>query len=582
MRMKAIFTALLAATSAPILAADPPKVDWAEPVVKADTIFVNGQIYTRDGWAEAMAVAKGTLIAVGTNAEVQAAAGPSAKVIDLSGKAVLPGFHDMHIHTVSGGRTFLQCMIERGASPERIKEIVSGCAARIKPGEWITGRGWANAVFKGKVQDKSLLDEAAPDNPVILNDETGHSTWVNSLALKMAGIDRKTPNPLNGIIEHDAKGEPLGVMREAASGLIMRLVPPLDDAGKDKAMDRALEAILSNGITSIQDAGGYDSSTYDSIAVYARAFDRGAKMPRSKLCTRWTYNVTGVDPVFEKIYSMRGVFRRDKVLPDCVKFGADGVPGDGHTAAMLEPYAGTTEADSQAFRYGFMNVPPAVLAKMVTRFDAAGLSALIHCTGDACARAAVDAVEAARKANGNSGILHQVGHSNFTTKVDLARGRDLGVSFEYSAYLYYLNAATETYRKAIGAERFLRYKPLRDTIDVGALTLEGSDWPVSASTNPFIAIETLVTRERPGGGGEPLAPAQRITLAEAVDVYTINAAKQFGHAASVGMLKPGYAADFIVLDRNPFKIPITDVHAIKVLQTWVGGDLSFTAGSKSL
>ncbi len=363
------------------------------------------------------------------------------------------------------------------------------------------------------------------------------------------------------------------MLRESAGALIRNHIAPLTEEQKDIALTKASAEILSYGITSVQDAGGYDNSTYDSIAVYARLSDRGVKMPRVRVCMRWTYNITGDDPIFDAIYARHSEYTRDRVWTDCVKLGLDGVPGDGHTAAMLAPYEGVKDSDTEQYRHGILTTPPAVLDKMVTRFDRDGLSVLMHCTGDACARAALDAIESARKANGWSGKLHQVGHNNFTTSEDLGRGRQLGTSFEFSAYLYYRNPATETYLRAIGPERFERYKPLRESIDDGANTIEGSDWPVSSSVSPWIAIETLVTRQRPGGGGEPpLAPKEEITLQEAVDVYTKNAARQFGHSDQVGELAPGMLADFIVLDRNPFGIPITDVHATQVKATFIEGE----------
>jgi predicted amidohydrolase YtcJ len=538
---------------------------------QADLILRNGQAYLPDGkFASAIAIGKGVILAVGADAAVDAVKGPSTKVIDLKGGTVLPGLHDMHIHALGGGQGLGECRLVYGSSPDQIRTQVQACAATRKPGEWILGRGWANAVFEGKVQDKTLLDQAAPNNPVILQDETGHSSWANSMAMKLAGVTRTIKDPLNGIIEHDPKGEPNGLFREAAAGLIRKVIPPYTEAQNAEAMKRAYDHVLGFGITSLQDA----SANKATLTAQAALADDGYAAPRVKSCLRWTYNITGVDEPFEALYASRNFYRRAKVAPDCVKFGLDGVPGDGQTAAMLEPYV---KPLSEERKLGILTVPPEVMKKMVTRFDRDGLSTLMHCTGDRCARVAVDAVEAARAANGYSGILHQIGHSNFTTSQDLKRGRALGATFEYSAYLYYWNAQTKTYFNAIGPERFERYKPLRETIDFGALPLEGSDWPVSYSANPWIAIETLVTREKPGGGGEKLAPSQMITLKEAIDIYTVNGARQFGHANTLGQIKPGYIADLVVIDRNIFKVPITQVHDTKAVMTFIDGKLVYEA-----
>jgi len=555
------------------LAAEPPPAARPPP---ADTILMGGQVYKFDGtWAEALAVRNGVIVSVGGNTDIAAFKGPKTRIIELRGRTVLPGLHDMHIHPMGAGQMMHSCVLRREAPPAEIKTTVAACAAKAKPGQWITGGSWVNAVFKDEPQDKQLLNEAAPHNPVILIDETGHSSWASSAALQLAGIDRNTPNPLNGAIEHRPDGEPSGLLRESAAGLVRAKIPPPTPDEVAAAIRDAMQEILKTGITSIQDA----VATRTSMTGFATLADRGQLEQRVRECLLWTYNTTGVDKSFEELYAQRNLFRRERVFPDCVKIINDGVPGEGHTAALLEPYTAPVPGDTaDTRRFGIMNTPPEVLKKVVTRFDRDGMAMLIHCTGDACARAAVDAVEAARLTNGWSGVLHQIGHNNFTTKFDLARGRALGVTFEYSAYLYYLNGVTRVYLKAIGPQRFERYKPVRDTIDLGAIALEGSDWPVSPTPNPWIAIETLVTRKKPGGSDEPaLAPGQAITIKEAIDIYTVNGARQFGHATQVGAIQPGLFADLIITDRNPFTVPITTVHDTKVETVLINGKVVYEA-----
>jgi predicted amidohydrolase YtcJ len=479
----------------------------------------------------------------------------------------------MHIHPVGAGRMLRSCVLKREAKPDEIRATVAACAAKAKPGEWITGGSWVNDVFKSEPQDRKLLDEAAPNNPVLLMDETGHSSWANSAALQLAGITRDTANPLNGAIEHRPDGEPNGLLREAAASMVRSKVPAPSAEENSAALREALQIILASGITSLQDA----FASRETLTAFAILADRGELKQRVKTCLGWTYNLSGVDAKFEALYNERGSYRRDRLEPSCVKIVGDGVPGEGHTAAMLEPYASAVPGDTDnTRRLGIMNVPPDVLKKMVTRFDRDGMSMLIHCTGDACARSAVDAIAAARESNGWSGVLHQVGHNNFTTTADLQRGRKVGATFEFSAYLYYWNGVTRTYLQAIGPKRFERFKPVRETIDAGSIALEGSDWPVSPTPNPWIAIETLVTRKKPGGSDEaPLAPREAITMKDAIDIYTVNAAKQFGNADQVGSIKPGLLADLIVLDRNPFKVPVTTVHDTKVETTIINGEIVY-------
>ncbi len=494
---------------------------------KADTVFVNGHFYLPGGsWASSMAVGRGVILAVGDEAAVKDYEGPKTRAIDLHGATVLPGFHDMHIHPLSAGTgTLYQCQIRRGSPPEEIEATVKACAAKKKPGEWITGHGWDNDVFKGAVQDKTLLDRAAPNNPVMLSAETGHSNWVNSLALKIAGITRNTKNPLNGVIEHDEHGEPNGMLREQAAGLVSRHVPSYTAEQNIKGLEYAQHEILSYGITAIQDAGSNVTtmSNWDTLA------DTGKLKLRVRACMVWRFTIDG-DPEFEALYAQRNWYRRDRLKTDCVKIFTDGVPGEGHTAAMVDPYANAVAGDKDESRlYGILMVPPDALNKMVTRFDKDGVAVMSHSTGDRSAQEMVNAVAVARRTNGFYGPLHQVGHSDFLQPSDIARASNLGIAFEYSAYLYHWNAVTRTYAKAIGPERFERFKPLRETIDAGAVTIEGSDWSVSPTPNPWIAIETLITRLPPGGGNEaPLAPKEKITLKEVIDVYTINGGQALG------------------------------------------------------
>ncbi len=542
--------------------------------VPADTVLTNGEIYKADGgWAEAIAIRRGVIVAVGDNASVMKYRGKATKVLDLHGRTVLPGFHDMHLHPLSAGLLMRSCVLKREATPQEIRETVAACAAKAKPGEWITGGSWVNDVFKDEPQDKKLLDEAAPNNPVLLRDETAHSSWVNSMALKIVEIRKGTPDPLNGVIEHRPDGEPNGLLREAAARLVRDKVPPASMDENVAALQEALNTLLAAGITSLQDA----LASRDTMTAFTMLADKGLLKQRVKECIGWSYNATGVDQHFEMLYAERALYRRDTLAPECVKIANDGVPGEGHTAAMLEPYTAPVPGDTaDSRRFGIMNVPPEVLKQAVTRFDRDGMSMLIHCTGDACARAAVDAIAAAREKNGWSGVLHQIAHNNFTTAEELKRGRQLGVTFEFSAYLYYLNGVTRTYLKAIGPGRFERYKPVREAIDFGAIALEGSDWPVSPTPNPWIAVETLVTRKKPGGSDEPpLAPKEAITLKEAIDLYTVNAARQFGHGDQVGSIKPGLFADVIVVDRNPFKVPITTVHDTRVETVLINGEIVY-------
>jgi predicted amidohydrolase YtcJ len=201
----------------------------------------------------------------------------------------------------------------------------------------------------------------------------------------------------------------------------------------------------------------------------------------------------------------------------------------------------------------------------------------MHAAGDAAVRAGLDAIGAARKANGYTGLFHNVSHNSFISRQDLARAAGLQATFEMSPYIWYQNPIIPSIAKAIGPERMKRWTPVKEAIDSGALVVPGSDWAVVPSVNPWIAIETLVTRLPPGGQGEPLGEVEKITLEQALQLFTANGARQMGNADKTGKIEKGMLADLVVMDRNPFKIPVTDIHNTQVKMTLINGEIVYVA-----
>jgi predicted amidohydrolase YtcJ len=547
------------------------------PEVEADLILSRGEILVPGGWAQAMAVKKGVILAVGDEAAVAAFRGATTKVIDLAGAAVVPGFHDMHIHPTGAGQWQNRCMFPQGSSAQVVVNTIKACVAKKGKGAWITGGSWDTASFGKTEPHRSVLDAVSPDNPVILNDISGHSSLANSLALKMAGITRTTPNPTGGIIERDAKGEPTGVLRESGASAVSRLVPPATAAETETALKWALNEMLSFGITSYTDAG-----TDPSInKAYAALADRGVLKQRVRGCMMWSPTRLGPDgkPVPSPIGTVN-IYARERFKPDCIKIVLDGVPTAGHTAAMVEPYAESLNDKDAARAKGLLMVPAKLLNQAVVDFDKRGWTVKFHAAGDAAVRAGIDAIAAARKANGFTGVHHDVGHNSFIQKSDLARAAAIGVTFEMSPYIWYPNAIIPDIAKAVGPERMKRWTPVKDAIDSGALVVVGSDWPVVPSLNPWVALETLVTRQAPGGGGEMLGAAEKITLKQAVDLFTVNAAVRMGNRHLTGSIEKGLLADVLVLDRNIFKIPVTDIHKTTVKMTIINGEVAYQAPKK--
>jgi predicted amidohydrolase YtcJ len=535
-------------------------------VGEAGLILTNGQICTETGTAEAIAIEKhGVIVAVGSADMIAQYKGSGTKVVNLAGDTVLPGLHDTHVHPSSGYKQ--GCNFEQGSSLKKVQETIAECVKESKENDWITGGQW-DADSLGGMPNRQMLDKVSPDNPVVLRDISGHSSWANSLALEMSGINRDTPNPKGGIIERDKNGHPTGVLREAAGRLIKYMGKPPTPEETQAALMWALNEMLSYGITSLTDA----AVSRDLAKTYVALADAGKLKQRVRLCFTWSPKNVYADTVITE----RNLYARDRVCPDCVKIFLDGVPTDSHTAAMVEPYADTVEGrDDQASRKGLLLVPTEDLKQAVTRFDAMGLTVKFHAAGDAAVRQGLDAIEAARLANGFSGQHHNTGHNSFVQMSDIRRARNIAATFEMSPYIWYPNPIIADIAKAIGPERMKRWTPVKDAIDGGGLVVPGSDWAVVPSVNPWIAIETLVTRQKPGGSGDTLGEAEKITLKQAIDLFTVNSARQMGNANKTGRIEPGMLADLIVIDRNPYEIPITEVHKTIVKKAIINGEVVY-------
>ena len=530
--------------------------------VPADMVLTNAHVYTPGGWASAVAVGKGVILAVGDMNDMQPLITPQTKVLDLHGETVLPGLHDMHVHPTGAGQGEMQCQLPHGSSPDQIFAILAECVKGKKPGQWITGRAYEAASFGNTPPNKEMLDKIAPNNPVMFTDISGHSSWVNSAALKIAGITKDTPDPKGGIIERDSKGEPTGILREYASFAVAGNVPPATHEETVRALHWALNTMLAQGITAFDDAlvSSDIASAYDTLA------DSGELKQRVRGCLVYT-DAT--------LIAQRQLYARDRFSPSCIKILLDGVPTDSHTAAMLDPYVPLPGRSDAGREKGILQVPPADLNAMLVHFDSIGMTVKMHAAGDAAVREALDAIEAARKAHGFSGVLHDVAHNSFVAMSDIQRARDIGAVFEFSPYIWFRSPIIDDIEKAIGPERMKRWIPIKDAIDAGDFVVPGSDWAVVPTVNPWIAIETLVTRKQPGGIGEPLGGQEAITLKQAVDMFTINSARQQYAADKLGTIERGKLADFAVIDRNIFEVPITTVHDTKVKMTIINGEIVY-------
>lgn len=542
--------------------------------MSADYILKDANIYTADGWARALAVKDGIILAVGDDKDIRPFRSPGTKVLELDGATIFPGFHDDHVHPAGSGQLAQQCIFPQGSSLDVVLDTVADCVKARKKGEWILGGQWDAASIGQKI-DRTLLDKVAPDNPVLLNDISMHSTWVNSKALALAGIAADTPNPPGGVIERDENGEATGVLRESASGYVRAVIPPATTEKKTAALKWALDYMLSQGITSFTDAG-VDQSI---LEAYAALESRGQLKHYVRACQGWKIQSPdgeGGAPDYDQFHMNRNFYTTGLLKPDCIKLVLDGVPTDGHTAAMLAPYADAKDPHDFHSR-GILMIPADELGKIVTRLDAEGFTVKMHAAGDAAVRAGIDAIAAARTTNGYTGLLHNVAHNSFVSMDDFARARKVAASFEMSPYIWYPNPIIPDIVKAVGPQRMERFTPIKGAIDSGALVVPGSDWAVVPSINPWIAIETLVTRQKPGGGEVTLGAQERLTLDRVLKLYTTNSAIMTGARDGRGALARGMQADMIVVDQNPFKIAVTDIHKTKVLMTIINGEIVYEA-----
>ncbi|HPE32247.1 MAG TPA: amidohydrolase [Parvularculaceae bacterium] len=572
-----------AALGAVIAAAGCAKEKTGEPSVSgeagasADLILTNGDIKTPGGWAEAVAIDDGKIVAVGAAGDIEKFKGKDTKVVDLEGDTVLPGFHDNHVHPLFAGLKQFECTFEQGLALPEIQAFLKTCVDRAGPGEWIIGGQWdASAI--GRIPDKAMLDAVTTEHPILLSDTSGHSAWVNSKALEIAGVTSQTPDPEGGIIERDASGEPTGVLRELAIVVVGSKAPPPSYEHVKIALTSAFNTMLSYGITSYTEASlGFAAGPEKELQAYADLSDESVLKQRIRLCITWHQD----DASFDDVLASRNKYARERVSPDCVKILLDGVPTDSHTAAMLEPYVGgVADRDDEASRYGMLLVPQELLNEAVTRFDGMGLSVKFHAAGDAAVRAGLDAVEAARKANGPNGPLHDVGHCTFVEPSDMPRGKEINAVFEVSPYLWSPSPINDDITAAVGPDLIKRVWPIRELIDSGSLVVPGSDWAVVPSVNPWIAIESLVTRERMGGSEDSFGKQEAITLEEAIDLFTVESSKYIRAEKSLGKIEPGYLADLIVIDQNPYEVAATDLHKTNVLSTYVNGELVYSADQK--
>jgi hypothetical protein len=541
----------------------------AQPsTASADVIFIHGKIYTvnpAQPWAEAIAIKDGKIVAVGSSQEIVKLRGNATQVLDAKGHLVLPGFGDAHVHFMEGSLTLLGVKLDDVKTVPEIQKRVKEFAASHPGDGWIQGMGWSYEAFgEAALPDKKYLDEVVSDRPVFLSCFDGHTTWANSKALQLAGIDRNTPDPENGKIVRDTQGNPTGALKEAASGLVRKVVPQPARDERMKALQAGLAEARSHGVTRIHSAGG-DFEYFD-------LFD---ELRKSDQLTSRFYIAYFLDPpgltleILNSLDKARATYHDEWLSGGVVKTMLDGVV-ESHTAAMLTPYA-----DDPAIK-GKMFWDPAQYQATVTELDKRGYQIFTHAIGDGAVRLALDSYENMNRVNGASDSRPRIEHIETITAQDIPRFGKLGVIPSMQPLHAYPDAdTTVVWLRNAGPEREPRAFAWHSIAQSGGKLAFGSDWPV-VTINPWQGVQTAVTRQtmngQPPGG---FVPAQRITLEQTIEAYTMGVAHAGKREKTEGSIEKGKLADLIIVNQDVFQVDPHKLDQTQVLLTMVGGKVVY-------
>jgi len=543
------------------------------------TLYKNARIYTNDlraPWAAAMLVRGEQILAVGDEDEVSALAEKGTRIVDLEGHFVMPGFNDAHVHLGSAGQDALAVRLHGSPSIAEVQKRLAVAVGQVKAGEWITGSGWDHTLWPDRrFPTRQDLDSVSSQNPVFLVHISGHVAVANSAALKVAGITAKTANPAGGEIEHDAKGEPDGMLKEgSAMSLVESKIPPPSNERRKKGIELVLADVAANGVTSIQDnslvdalgktpAGNAGNDTWDDFRVYRELKSEG------KLTVRITEWLPFTAPLVRLEQMRREGGTTDPWLrTGALKMVTDGALGS-RTAAMLAPYSDDPKTS------GILTMEPEKLRAMAIERDKAGFQLNFHAIGDRANRVALDTFEAVAKANGPRDRRDRIEHAQVVAVSDLRRFASLQViaSMQPSHETTDMRWAEQR----VGPERAKGAYAWASLQKFGARLAFGTDYDVEV-ISPFRGLYACVTRELPAGGpAGGWQPQEKISLDDCIRAYTSGSAYAEFEEGKKGELKAGEFADFIVLSDDLTKIPASNYTKEKVLQTIVGGRAVYVA-----
>ena len=534
----------------------------------ADLVLTGGRIATMDAvrsWATAVAVRDGRIVAVGPDAAVKAHIGPATRVVDLRGRTVTPGFGDSHVHPVDGGLARLRCELHDSHGLDSYLEIVRTYARTHPELAWIQGGGWSMDDFPGGIPSRVDLDRVSPDRPVFLTSRDGHSAWVNTKALEVVGITARTPDPADGRFDREPDGTPGGGVQEGAQSLIEQFLPDTTGEELEAALRLGQAYLHSLGITTWQDAIVTPDTEERAYVALAGRGELTAKV----VGALWWERGRGVEQI-DELVDRRAATAIGRYRPTSVKLMMDGVL-ENFTGTMIDPYLDANGRPTA--NRGISMIDPAVLAVGVPRLDALGFQPHFHAIGDRATREALDAVAAARRANGPSDTRPHISHIQVIHPDDIPRFQELDVVANAQPYwAVHEDQMDHLTIPFLGPDRATWQYPYRSLLDSGAMLAMGSDWSVS-TPDPLAEMEAAVNRIADYHRGERPAflPEQRIGLMDALAAFTMGSAYVNHQDRETGSIEVGKAADLAVLDRDLFDRSAGAIGEARCIATFVDG-----------
>jgi predicted amidohydrolase YtcJ len=551
--MKQLFTLLITLIISALVLAQAP----------ADLVLVNGKIWTVDDKqleAEAVAVLGNRIAAVGSTEEIRKWVGANTKVIDLQGKRVTPGFNDSHVHFLDGGMGLASVQLRYARTPEEFRDRIRDFAAKLPKGRWVLNGNWDHENWNPPaLPTRRLIDAVTTDNPVFINRLDGHMCLANSLALKLAGVRRETPDPPGGTIVRDEDGEPTGVLKDAAMNYVYKVIPSPSEEVMAEAIRAALAYAAENGVTSVQDM----SASPEVFGAYQKLLANG----------ELTARVYGIQPLSEwgrlARVGVRAWFGNDKLKVGGLKGFADGSLGS-TTALFFEPYLDAPKTSGLPSDEMF---PEGKMLDNILGADKAGLQIAVHAIGDKANKTILDMFAEVEKRNGARGRRLRIEHAQHLRPEEIKRfGAERVIA---SMQPYHAIDDGRWAENRIGPNRAKGTYAFRSLLDAGAMLAFGSDWFV-APMEPLMGIYAAVTRrtldgKRPQGW----VPEQKITVAEAVRAYTMGSAYASGDEKVKGSIEVGKLADLVVLSADIFKIDPVEIEKAKVVMTIFEGKVIY-------